>query len=181
MTLTFAVQAVISARPIVSFDYPRGRSTESQFGGSKLDISYSANMVWDQLEPTPSHLSYLLISTFLIVYCLFATFVRNRLHLSEPPLALLVGILIGPRVLGWLNPNYCTQQGCTGDESERWGWGDTQVQEISRVILGVQVFTVGVGLPRFYASKHWKSVGILLSESFQYFYRLPLAILCGDT
>jgi NhaP-type Na+/H+ or K+/H+ antiporter len=123
-------------------------------------------MVWDQLEPTPPHLSYLLISSFLIVYCLFATFVRNRLHLSEPPLALLVGILLGPRVLGWLNPNYCTQQGCTGDESSRWGWGDTQVQEISRVILGVQVFTVGVGLPRYYASKHWKSVGILLSKFF---------------
>ncbi|KAH0075692.1 Sodium/hydrogen exchanger, partial [Aureobasidium melanogenum] len=36
-------------------------------------------------------------------------------------------------------------------------------QEISRVILGVQVFTVGIGLPRYYASKHWKSVGILLT------------------
>jgi NhaP-type Na+/H+ or K+/H+ antiporter len=81
-------------------------------------------------------------------------------------LALLVGILLGPRVLGWLNPNSCPQQGCTGDESDRWGWGDTQVQEISRVILGVQVFTVGIGLPRYYASKHWKSVGILLSKSF---------------
>ncbi|THX11826.1 Sodium/hydrogen exchanger [Aureobasidium pullulans] len=120
-------------------------------------------MVWDQLEPTPPHLSYLLISSFLIVYCLFATFIRNRLHLSEPPLALLVGILLGPRVLGWLNPNYCSQQGCSGDENERWGWGDNQIQEISRVILGVQVFTVGVGLPKYYASKHWKSVGILLT------------------
>lgn len=125
-------------------------------------------MAWEQLEPTPPHLSYLLISSFLIVYCLFATFVRNRLHLSEPPLALLVGILLGPRVLGWLNPNSCPQQGCTGDESDRWGWGDTQVQEISRVILGVQVFTVGIGLPRYYASKHWKSVGILLSKSFPF-------------
>lgn len=121
-------------------------------------------MVWDQLEPTPSHVSYLLLSAFLIVYTLFARFIRNRLHLSEPPLALLVGILLGPKVLGWLNPNVCTEQRCLDDGVERWGWGDNNIQEISRVILGIQVFTIGIGLPKYYASKHWKGVGILLSE-----------------
>lgn len=44
-------------------------------------------MVWSQLEPTPAHLTYLVLTSFLIVYALFSVLVRNRLHLSEPPLA----------------------------------------------------------------------------------------------
>lgn len=36
------------------------------------------------------------------------------------------------------------------------------MQEATRVIVGIQVFAVGVELPKFYASRHWRSVGILL-------------------
>jgi hypothetical protein len=36
------------------------------------------------------------------------------------------------------------------------------VQETSRVIVGIQVFAVGVELPKYYASRHWKSVAMLL-------------------
>jgi hypothetical protein len=41
------------------------------------------NMVWDQLEPTPPHLTYLLLSTFLISYVLFVRFFRNRREFRE--------------------------------------------------------------------------------------------------
>lgn len=44
-------------------------------------------MAWSQLEPTPAHLTYLVLTSFLLVYALFSVLVRNRLHLSEPPLA----------------------------------------------------------------------------------------------
>lgn len=87
--------------------------------------------MWDQIEPTPPHLSYLILSIFLIAYTLFASFIRNRLHLSEPPIALAVGILLGPRCLGWLTPNF---RGVLGDHDDQgilqnpwlggWGWGD---------------------------------------------------------
>jgi hypothetical protein len=40
-------------------------------------------MVWDQLEPTPAHLTYLLLSTFLISYVLFVRFFRNRRECRE--------------------------------------------------------------------------------------------------
>jgi len=122
-------------------------------------------MVWDQIEPTPAHVSYLTLTTFLIFYTLFARFIRNRLHLSEPPLALLTGIILGPAALGWLNPNSCTKQGCADrphGETEGWGWGDDVLLEITRVILGIQVFTIGVELPKYYFSRHWKSVAMLL-------------------
>lgn len=61
-------------------------------------------MAWSQLEPTGPHLSYLIITSFLILYALFSSMIRNRLHLSEPPLATLFGIIVGPRGLRFLDP-----------------------------------------------------------------------------
>lgn len=86
-------------------------------------------MAWSQVEPTPPHLSYLIISAFLIAYTLFATFIRNRLHLSEPPIALLIGILVGPQVLGWLVPSVSGINGGPLEGSDNpaiggWGWGE---------------------------------------------------------
>lgn len=108
-------------------------------------------MAWidKQLEPTPSHLTYLILSTFLILYVLFSQFIRNRLHLSEPPLATLIGIIFGPNSLGVIDPT-------------SWGWEDNITQEATRLILSVQVFAVGVELPRKYFTRHWRSVAMLL-------------------
>ncbi|CAK3943300.1 Sodium hydrogen exchanger [Lecanosticta acicola] len=126
-------------------------------------------MVWSQIEATPPHVSYLLLATFLISYVLFTNFLRNRLHLSEPPIALLVGIILGPEVLGWITPNFCGQDGCSSalrlaspDKLTGWGWGDDIIQEVTRVIVGIQVFVVSVGLPRHYANRHWRSVLMML-------------------
>jgi len=50
-------------------------------------------MAWSQLEPTGPHVTYVFLSFFLILYALFSLMIRNRLHLSEPPLATLFGIV----------------------------------------------------------------------------------------
>ena len=101
--------------------------------------------MWKELAPTPSHLTYLILSLFLITYALFSTFIRNRLHFSEPPLALLTGMLFGPRAIGALSP-------------VTWGAVDTFTQEFTRIIVGLQVFAVGLELPKHYLSRHWRSV-----------------------
>ncbi|EMC92091.1 hypothetical protein BAUCODRAFT_275912 [Baudoinia panamericana UAMH 10762] len=121
-------------------------------------------MAWKQLEPTPAHITYLILPTFLIGYTLFSSFIRNRLHLSEPPIALLFGILLGPRGLGWLSPNVCGVNGCDGDTEGLggWGWGDDVIQEATRVIVGIQVFAIGVELPKYYFKRHWRSVAMML-------------------
>lgn len=120
-------------------------------------------MVWDVIEATPPHVTYILIPTFLISYTLFARFIRNRLHLSEPPIALLFGVLVGPRVLGWFTPSICDVNGCS-DKSAigGWEWDDTVLQEATRIIVGIQVFAVGVELPKYFMSRHWRSVAMLL-------------------
>ncbi|KAG4437520.1 hypothetical protein IFR05_006992 [Cadophora sp. M221] len=101
--------------------------------------------MWDQLEPTAPHVAYLTISIFLIIYALFSLPIRNTLHLSEPPLAVLYGIILGPHVLKFIAPRH-------------WGLNDEIVQEITRVIVGIQCFAVGIELPKHYFYRHWKSV-----------------------
>jgi hypothetical protein len=68
--------------------------------------SYSnsiTNMAWSQLEPTGPHLTYVFLTSFLIMYALFSLMIRNRLHLSEPPLATLFGIVSGLYLRGLRN------------------------------------------------------------------------------
>jgi sodium/hydrogen antiporter len=106
-------------------------------------------MAWPQVEPTTPHLTYLVLSGLLICYALFSELIRNRLHLSEPPLATLVGIIFGPRGVAILDP-------------ETWGWQDDITQELTRIIVGVQVFAVGIELPKKWLSRHWRSVAMML-------------------
>jgi NhaP-type Na+/H+ or K+/H+ antiporter len=105
--------------------------------------------MWSQLEPTGPHLSYLVLTSFLIMYALFSLLIRNRLHLSEPPLATIFGIIVGPRGLAWLKPY-------------SWGFQDPIIQEFTRIVVGVQCFAVGLELPNGYLKKKWKALLVLL-------------------
>ena len=101
------------------------------------------------LVPTPVHLLYVLLSTFLLVYALASFPIRNTLHLSEPPLATLIGIIFGPRGFDFLNPT-------------KWGIEDNITQETTRVIVGLQVLSVGVELPKRYFSQKKNSISIAM-------------------
>lgn len=125
-------------------------------------------MAWidKQLELTPAHLLYLILSIFLILYALFSQFIRNRLHLSEPPLATVVGIAFGPKGANLFHP-------------QSWRWGDNVTQEASRVIVGVQVFAVGVELPRKYFKRHWKSVAMMLGPVMTFSWLITALLVFG--
>jgi sodium/hydrogen antiporter len=106
-------------------------------------------MAFPQIDPTSPHLTFLILSLFLVSYALFSELIRNRLHLSEPPLATLAGIAFGPRGITALNP-------------QRWGWEDNITQEVTRVVVGVQVFAIAIELPQKYIKAHLRSVAMLL-------------------
>lgn len=111
-----------------------------------------ASMAWPEIDAQTSHLVYLLLALFLTIYALFAELIRNRVHLSEPPLATLVGIAFGPRGLSVLDPF-------------TWGWEDNITMELTRVIVGVQVFAVGIDLPAGYMKHHWKGIATLIGPN----------------
>lgn len=105
--------------------------------------------MWSQLEPSPPHVSYIILTFFAILYALFSVLIRNRLHLSEPPLATTFGIIVGPRALNVFTPY-------------EWGFSDRVVHEFTRVILGVQCFSIGLELPMGYFRKTWKTLAMFL-------------------
>ncbi|KAF2690020.1 ORMDL-domain-containing protein [Lentithecium fluviatile CBS 122367] len=113
------------------------------------NIIHPPTMTWSQLEPTPPHVSYLVLASFLILYALFSLLIRNRLHLSEPPIATVFGIIVGPRGLSQLTPY-------------DWGFGDDVIQEFTRLIVGIQCFAVGLELPEHYFKTKWRDVATLL-------------------
>ena len=63
-----------------------------------------------ELEPTGPHLTYLALSFFLVLYALFSELIRNRFHLSEPPLATLTGIGFGPLAVDVLGEYFPSSQ-----------------------------------------------------------------------
>src|SRR5271163_1727219 len=63
--------------------------------------------------------------------------------------ATVVGIIFGPVALNLFNPF-------------TWGNTDQITLELSRIVLIVQVFAVGVELPKAYMWRHWKSLFLLL-------------------
>lgn len=58
---------------------------------------------------------------------------------------MLWGILLGPHVIGLITPRL-------------WGIDDEIIQELTRVIVAIQCFAVGIELPKHYFRRHWKSV-----------------------
>ncbi|CAI9629068.1 unnamed protein product [Alternaria burnsii] len=106
-------------------------------------------MAWSQFEPTGPHVTYVTLTFFLILYALFSLMIRNRLHLSEPPLATAFGIIVGPRALNLLTPY-------------DWGFSDDWIQETTRLIVGIQCFAVGLELPAGYLQRKWRALLILL-------------------
>ncbi|KAH6652187.1 CPA1 family monovalent cation:H+ antiporter [Truncatella angustata] len=117
-----------------------------------------------ELEPDGPHLVYLALSFFLIIYALFSEFIRNKLHLSEPPLATLAGITFGP--LAASLPG-----------TEKYANQDNITQELARVVTCVQVFAVGLGLPSAYVKKHWRGLLVLLGPNMIFGWVVSAVIL----
>jgi len=73
----------------------------------------------------------------------------------SPAVATIIGIIFGPVALNLFNPF-------------KWGNTDQITLELSRIVLIVQVFAVGVELPKAYMWRHWKSLFILLVPVMAY-------------
>ncbi len=85
----------------------------------------------------------------------------KRLGIPESVLLLLLGILLGPTVLGWLDP-------------ARWGNPMRILEQAARLALAVSLMGVALRLPNGYPLRHWRSLALVLGVG------MPVMWLCSS-
>ncbi|KAF9644537.1 hypothetical protein BDM02DRAFT_3102770 [Thelephora ganbajun] len=150
--------------------HPVSRSPFSPFTTTKTHRSVP------QFEVNTPHIIYACLGGFVVLFGMFSLFIRERLYIGESIWAFLFGVVIGkwktsliriplisftlpgPYGAGIFNPR---------------SWGDHKTEnyitlELTRVVLAIGVFAVGVELPNAYMRKHWKSIMFLLVPVMTY-------------
>ncbi|TIC06692.1 midasin [Wallemia mellicola] len=95
---------------------------------------------------------------YVAVFMMFSLFIKERLYIGEAVTSTVFGIIIGPYV-------------GNGLDFRTWGSNDGQadeeitneiILEVTRIVLALGVFAIGVELPKQYMRKHWKSIFMLI-------------------
>ncbi|KAI0754863.1 Sodium/hydrogen exchanger family-domain-containing protein [Daedaleopsis nitida] len=111
-------------------------------------------MRFHPFEVSIPHIVYAALGGFIVLFGMFSLFIREKLYIGEAIWAFLFGVVIGPYGANIFDPR-------------GWGGGDREVTntitlEVTRVVLAIGVFAIGVELPKAYMQKHWKSLLFLL-------------------
>ncbi|KAH7915477.1 Sodium/hydrogen exchanger family-domain-containing protein [Hygrophoropsis aurantiaca] len=111
-------------------------------------------MLFHPLSLTIPHIAYACLGGFVVVFGMFSLFIREKLYIGEACWAFLFGVIIGPYGAGIFDPR-------------GWGGHNEEVTnlitlEVTRVVLAIGVFAIGVELPKAYMARHWKSLFFLL-------------------
>jgi sodium/hydrogen antiporter len=97
----------------------------------------------------PLYLSLVTIGGLVLVIGLVSGYLKRKTFLTGPMLALVVGIVLGPAVLNWLDPA---------------DWGDQEkiLEEVSQITLAIGLMSVALRLPSGFVLTHWRSLAALL-------------------
>ncbi|KIY66408.1 hypothetical protein CYLTODRAFT_398761 [Cylindrobasidium torrendii FP15055 ss-10] len=106
-------------------------------------------------EVNVAHIAYTCLGGFIVIFGMFSLLLREKIYVGEACWAFVFGIIIGPYAAGIFDPH-------------SWAGGNEEVVntvtlEITRVVLAVGVFAIGVELPKAYMKRHWKSLFMLLA------------------
>ncbi|EFP91624.1 uncharacterized protein PGTG_17678 [Puccinia graminis f. sp. tritici CRL 75-36-700-3] len=101
------------------------------------------------------YLALTLIPAFIVLFGSFSAFVKEKLYIGESTISVVFGIILGPYVSGVFDPR-------------SWAAGenfDDLTLELTRIVVALSVFAVGVELPKAYILRHWRSLAILLGPA----------------
>lgn len=89
------------------------------------------------------------IGGLLLLLGLTSGLIKSRLPVSEPLVALLVGVIIGPAGLGFVDLKH---------------WGDEMafLEAAARLTLAISLMGVALRLPKGYSRRHWRTLAVLL-------------------
>ncbi|CAH1761333.1 1219_t:CDS:10 [Entrophospora sp. SA101] len=102
--------------------------------------------ILDVIDPL---LVYTILGGFILFYGLVSLIVKEKLYLSEAFVATFVGLIVGPACLNWINPMH-------------WENKDQVTEELTRIVLAIQVMAAGINLPRAYITRQFTSMAIML-------------------
>ncbi|KAM0751845.1 hypothetical protein T439DRAFT_220492 [Meredithblackwellia eburnea MCA 4105] len=98
------------------------------------------------------HLALTVLSIFVTFFGLFSGFIKEKMFVGEAIIATVTGIAFSGYAAGIFAPRV-------------WAGGhhfDEITLELTRIVIALSVFAVGVELPKAYVLRHWKSLAILL-------------------
>nr|XP_018262109.1 Na+/H+ exchanger AnNHA1 [Kwoniella dejecticola CBS 10117]OBR84267.1 Na+/H+ exchanger AnNHA1 [Kwoniella dejecticola CBS 10117] len=128
-------------------------------------------MAFHPFEVSAAHLAYTLLGGFVVIFGMLSLFIKEKLYLGEAPLATVIGIIIGPHCLGWFDP-----AGWAGGHDEIV---DEITLEVTRVVIAISVFAVGVELPKAYMKRHWRSLFFLLGPCMVWGWMVSALLMWG--
>jgi hypothetical protein len=88
------------------------------------------------------HLAYAFLGGFVVLFSLCSLFIKERLYIGEAVVSTVVGIVLGPFALNLFNP------GSWGGHNHNSEVTDEITLEVTRVVIAVGVFAIGVELPK---------------------------------
>ncbi|WAR60080.1 hypothetical protein PtB15_9B17 [Puccinia triticina] len=101
------------------------------------------------------YLALALIPAFIVIFGSFSAFVKERLYIGESIISVVFGIILGPYVSGVFDPR-------SWDSGQNF---DELTLELTRLVVALSVFAVGVELPKAYILRHWRSLAVLLGPA----------------
>ncbi|KAJ9113826.1 hypothetical protein QFC19_000019 [Naganishia cerealis] len=107
-------------------------------------------------EVNAPHLAYAFLGGFVVLFSLCSLFIKERLYIGEAVVSTVVGIVLGPYALNLFSP------GSWGGHNHNSEVTDEITLEVTRVVIAVGVFAIGVELPKKYVKHHWKSLAFLV-------------------
>jgi NhaP-type Na+/H+ or K+/H+ antiporter len=94
------------------------------------------------------NLALVLIGGVVLLLGLFSNLIK-RFYLSEPLVAMVVGIILGPVVSGLIHVN-------------EWGNSQALLEQTARLTLAIGLMGVALRLPRDFLTRYWRPIAVLL-------------------
>ncbi|KAI0225005.1 Na+/H+ antiporter [Massospora cicadina] len=104
------------------------------------------------LHPELVYILAALVGGFIVFFGLISLLVKEKLFLSDALVALLFGIVVGPRVLGLFDPL-------------SWPGHAHITLELSKFAIAIQVMAAGVSMPKAYVRRKYWSFMMLLGPT----------------
>ncbi|KAK4051626.1 hypothetical protein OIV83_002766 [Microbotryomycetes sp. JL201] len=106
------------------------------------------------------HLAISLLSLFVVLFGLFSGFIKERLYVGEAIIATACGIAFSGYAAGIFAPRTWSEG--KSKRASIWHPFDEITIELTRAVIALSVFAVGVELPKAYVLRHWRSLAMLL-------------------